>query len=129
VEFRDFLEKLLAFFANQKLYIILDNLKTHLHSNVRELAAKHNIQLVFLPFHGSWLNQIEIWFGILNGKCIRRAGWESVPTGMEEVAKFIGTWNENWAHPFKWKFTVDDLKKLLGVEEQIKLPNSASFMA
>lgn len=48
---------------------------------------------------------------------------------MEGVSNFITIWNENWAHPFKWKFTVDDLKKLLGVEEQIKLPNSASFMA
>ncbi|MQL53754.1 IS630 family transposase [Desulfofundulus thermobenzoicus] len=129
VEFRDFLEKLLASFANQKLYIILDNLKTHLHSNVQELVAKHNIQLVFLPFHGSWLNQIEIWFSILNGKCIHRADWKSIAKGMDEVMKFIVTWNENWAHPFKWKFTADDLKKLLGVEEQIKLPNSASFMA
>ncbi|MEW6276949.1 MAG: IS630 family transposase [Bacillota bacterium] len=129
VEFRDFLEKLLASFANQKLYIILDNLRTHLHSNVMELVAKHNIQLVFLPFHGSWLNQIEIWFGILNGKCIRRADWESIAIGMEEVTNFVTTWNENWAHPFKWKFTVDDLKKLLGVEEQIRLPNSASFLA
>jgi len=54
---------------------------------------------------------------------------KGVPTGMEAVTKFIATWNENWAHPFKWKFTIDDLKKLLCIEEQIRLPNSSSFMA
>jgi len=54
IEFRDFLEQLVALYPEQKLYIILDNLKTHLHSNVKELLTKHDMQFIFLPFHGSW---------------------------------------------------------------------------
>ena len=48
---------------------------------------------------------------------------------MELVLQFINTWNSNWAHPFNWKYTVDDLEKLLGFEEQIILPKSSSLIA
>jgi len=112
VEFCDFLEKLISLFPKQKLYIILDNLKTHLHRNVKELLIDYDIEFIFLPFHGSWLNQIELWFGIINQKCIRRSDFKDIEMGMELVRQFINTWNNNWAHPFNWKFTVDDLKKL-----------------
>jgi transposase len=129
VEFRDFLENLIAIYPEQKLYIILDNLKTHLHSNVKELLREHKMQFILLPFHGSWLNQIEIWFGILNRHCIRRSDFKGKEAGMEEVLHFINTWNENWAHPFNWNFNVDDLKKVLSIDEQIILPNFSSTVA
>ncbi len=129
VEFRDFLEKLIDLYPRQKLYIILDNLKTHLHSNVKELLIDNDIEFVFLPFHGSWLNQIEIWFGIINQKCIRRSDFKDKEMGMELVLQFVNTWNTNWAHPFNWKYTVNDLAKLLGFEEQIILPKYSSFIA
>ena len=129
VEFRDFLEKLISLFPKQKLYIILDNLKTHFHSNVKELLIDYDIEFIFLPFHGSWLNQIEIWFGVINQKCIRRSDFKDKDMGMELVLQFVNTWNNNWAHPFDWKFTVDDLEKLLGFEQQIVLPKSSSFIA
>lgn len=129
VEFRDFIEKLSSMYPKQKLYIILDNLKTHMHSNVKELLLKQDIQFTFLPFHGSWLNQIEIWFGILNQHCIRRSDLKDKETGMEVIMQFVNTWNSNWAHPFNWKFNINDLKKLLDIDEQIVLPNSPSSVA
>jgi len=62
-------------------------------------------------------------------KCIRRSDFKNIEIGMDEVLQFINTWNENWAHPFNWKFTVDDLKKLIGIDEQIILPKSNCSVA
>lgn len=128
VEFRDFLEKLLAAYPGKKLYIILDNLKTHLHENVRQLLTNSDLRFVFLPFHGSWLNQIEIWFGILNQHCIKRADFKDKEAGMDAVMKFVDTWDKILAHPFEWKFNVNDLEKLTGIE-QTTLPKQPTSVA
>lgn len=129
VEFRDFLEGLMSSYSGKKLYIVLDNLKTHLHKNVQELRLNNDIEFVFLPFHGSWLNQVEIWFSILNRKCVRRMDVKDIETGQEETLKFVNTWNINWSHPFKWEYTIDDLKRLLKIDEQIALPKSPDITA
>jgi transposase len=100
-----------------------------LHKNVQELRLNNDIEFVFLPFHGSWLNQVEIWFSILNRKCVRRMDVKDIETGQEETLKFVNTWNINWSHPFKWEYTIDDLKRLLKIDEQIALPNSPDITA
>ncbi len=63
----------------------------------------------FTPFHGSWLNMIEIWFGILSGKCLKRASFQSVMHLQESIEHFVETWNSFFAHPFAWKYTGEGL--------------------
>jgi transposase len=86
--------------------VILDNYKTHYHLAVKEWIAEQNerIEFVFTPFHGSWLNQIEIWFGILRRYCLKHSSFKDVNELNEQILDFIVTWNKNFAHPFKWKF-------------------------
>ncbi len=67
------------------------------------------IVIYFTPFHGSWLNMVEIWFGILNQKCLRHGSFPSVDALREAIEAFIQTWNEFFAHPFTWKYDGMDL--------------------
>jgi hypothetical protein len=60
---------------------------------------------VFLPKHTSWLNQIEIVFGMIMRKVIRRGNFTSVSDLKDQVLRFIGYFNEVFAKPFRWTFT------------------------
>lgn len=63
----------------------------------------HRIRLVYTPKHCSWMNQIEIWFGIINRKLLKRKSYLSVDELEGSIRKFIGQYNLT-AHPFKWTY-------------------------
>jgi transposase len=65
----------------------------------------HRIRFVFLPKHTSWLNQIEIVFGMLMRKVVRRGNFTSVADLQEKLLRFIDYFNEVFAKPFRWTFT------------------------
>ena len=70
------------------------------------------LTLVRLPTHASWLNQIEIYFSILQRKALTPADFSS----QDAVAARILGFQEHYqriAHPFEWKFTRRDLDRLL----------------
>ena len=60
---------------------------------------------MFLPKHTSWLNQIEIVFGMIMRKVIRRGNFTSVTDLKEKLVRFIAYFNEVFAKPFRWTFT------------------------
>ncbi len=122
-QFLDFMHQLSEFYANRKLYIILDNLNTHKTELVKNWLAeqKGRVEFIFTPFHGSWLNQIEIWFNILQKKCLSRMNCPSTEAGKAHVLSYIDTWNTYYAKPFDWKYTTDDLEKLMD-QEPVELP-------
>ena len=122
-QFLDFMQQLADFYAETKLYIILDNLNTHKTRLVKNWLSEQNgrIEFIFTPFHGSWLNQIEIWFNILQRKCLSRMNSSSTDEGKEHVLNYIDTWNWYYAKPFNWKFTTADLEKLMD-QKPIELP-------
>lgn len=64
-EFLDLLTALRARWPGEKLYVICDNFSPHRHPTVRDWAADHHVELVFLPTYGSWLNWIEAEFAAL----------------------------------------------------------------
>lgn len=68
-------------------------------------ASDHRIRLVYTPKHSSWLNQIEIAFGIIHRKVIRRGSFSSVNDLETELRQFIDYYNQTMAHPFAWTFT------------------------
>lgn len=68
-------------------------------------APDHRIRLVYTPKHSSWLNQIEIVFGIINRKLMRRGSFPSVEDLEAQLRQFIDYYNRTMAHPFTWTYT------------------------
>ncbi|XKK40084.1 IS630 family transposase [Nocardiopsis sp. ARC36] len=64
-EFLSFLKTLRARWPGQRLYVVLDNYSPHRHPHVRAWAADNEVELVFLPTYGLWLNWIESEFAAL----------------------------------------------------------------
>ena len=64
----------------------------------------HRIRFVYLPVHTSWLNQIEIWFGILTRRILKRGHFKTVEELGERILEFINYFNETMAKPFKWTY-------------------------
>ena len=79
----------------------------------RQWLQKDDKRIVvhFTPFHGSWLNMIEIWFGILNQKSLKYRRFPDTDILKETILDFINTWNKYYAHPFNWKYKGKDLHK------------------
>ena len=73
--------------------------------------VRHRIRFVYLPKHSSWLNQIEIFFGILHRKCLRGSSFTSVSELELELRHFIAYYNTTMAHPFDWTYTGKPLQK------------------
>lgn len=66
---------------------------------------EHRVRFVYLPKHSSWLNQIEVVFGILTRKAIRRASFESLEQLKARLLEFIDYFNRTFARPFRWTYT------------------------
>lgn len=65
----------------------------------------HRIQFVYLPKHSSWLNQIEIVFGIVTRRVLRRGNFLSTEALKERLLDFIAYFNRTFAKPFRWTYT------------------------
>ncbi|MDP2785604.1 MAG: IS630 family transposase [Sulfurimicrobium sp.] len=102
VDFQAFLDDVIAEQPKEReIHIILDNLSTH-KGNADWLAANPNVTLHFTPTSASWLNQIEIWFGILQRKALRGASFESIDKLTQAIKDFTAAYNKN-AAPFVWR--------------------------
>jgi transposase len=65
----------------------------------------HRIRFVYLPKHTSWLNQIEIIFGIVGRRVVRRGNFTSLEALRERLLAFIDYFNRTFAKPFRWTYT------------------------
>lgn len=65
----------------------------------------HRIRFVYLPKHTSWLNQIEIVFGIVTRRVLRRGNLKSTAALKERLLDFIEYFNRTFAKPFRWTYT------------------------
>ncbi len=79
----------------------------------------HRVRFVYLPKHSSWLNQIEIVFGIVSRRVIRRGNFKSQEDLKTRLLDFIGYFNKTFAQPFHWNYTGRHVPK-----EAIKRPNT-----
>jgi transposase len=109
---------------------VLDNLNTHWSLDVCEVLAKlndipfqpralktgperrafltaldHAYRFVFTPKHGSWLNQVELWFSVLERRFLRRGDFASPAVFEERLARFLDDYNAHHAHPYRWTYT------------------------
>ena len=73
--------------------------------------SSHRIRFVYLPKHSSWLNQIEVVFGVIMRKVIRRGSFTSVADLRTKLLNFIAYFNRTFAKPFRWTYTGRPLSK------------------
>jgi len=87
----------------------LDNYATHKHPNVQAWLKTHpRFHLHFTPTSSSWLNMIEIFFGRLTDKAIRRGIFHNVPSLIDAIETYLATHNEN-PKPFVWTASTDQI--------------------
>ena len=106
-DFLRFMKTVDRYFNYPDMTVIVDNYTTHNQQLVKEWIANQQgrIELVFIPYHGSWLNQVEIWFGVLKRCCLKHTSFKNTEDLSSRIMQFNATWNNNFAKPFKWKFS------------------------
>ena len=110
IEFRKFLDVVNAQVpADKEVHVVLDNYGTHKAPTIKRWLVKHpHFQLHFTPTHGSWINQVERWFGLLTQRQIKRGAHCSVVELKRAIQEFLDQNNEN-PKPFVWTKTADDI--------------------
>jgi hypothetical protein len=98
----------------RRVFWIVDNGSAHRgHKAVERLERRWpNLVLVHLPVHASWLNQIEIYFSIAQRKALEPNDFKDLVDVARTLNAFERHWNEIAEH-FDWRFTRDDLAKLI----------------
>ena len=110
-EFLAFLKQVAKAYPDDALHLVMDNYAAHTRVEVRDwLAANPRIQVHFTPTSGSWLNLVEVWFGIIEKQAIRRGTFGSVRDLNTKIRAFIDGWNDR-CHPFVWTKTADQILK------------------
>jgi transposase len=113
-----------------EIHLVVDQLSTHWHHELCKVVAElsgmpyeperhkvgedrrrflmdvdKRVVVHFTPKHGSWLNQIEIWFGLLCRKLLHRESFASLVDLTEKIKSFIAYYNRHLAHPYRWTYT------------------------
>jgi len=101
-EFLQFMDQIVEeTLSEQELHVILDNYCTHKKCDAW-LAQHPNVHFHFTPTSASWLNQVEIWFGILSRKALRGLSAKSTAELRQAIEAFIAAYGKH-AKPFKWR--------------------------
>ena len=97
-----------------RVFVIVDNGSDHRgKAAIERLRTAHpNAVMIHTPVHASWLNQVEIFFSIIQKKVVSPNDFPSLEKLSETLLAFIGRYNQT-AKPFNWKYTAADLKDLL----------------
>jgi transposase len=109
IEFLAFCKQVAKAYPRRELHLVLDNYGTHKHPRVRAwLARNPRIHLHFTPTSASWMNLVEIFFGIITRKAIRRGTFTSVADLIRAIRIFIDAWNQR-CQPFQWTKTPEQV--------------------
>jgi hypothetical protein len=98
----------------RRVFLIIDNGSCHRGRRAADRLRVRwsNIVLVHTPIHASWLNQIEVYFSIVQRKLLIASDFESLAELKRNVMAFQARYHRA-AKPFKWTFTRRDLHVLL----------------
>ena len=108
-EFLAFLKLVAKAHPRVQLHVVCDNYATHSHPAVKAWLAKHpRITMHFTPTSASWMNMVEIFFGIITRQAIRRGTFTSVPDLIGAIRIFIDAYNDR-CEPFTWTKTADQI--------------------
>ncbi len=97
-----------------RVLVIVDNGSDHRGKAAADRLRKAhpNAVMIHTPVHASWLNQIEIFFSVIQKKVVSPNDFPSLEKLSETLLAFIDRYNRT-AEPFNWKYTANDLKDLL----------------
>lgn len=102
LDFRSFLAEVLEDIPTEtQVHIILDNYCTH-KRNEDWLKKYPNVHFHFTPTSASWLNQVEIWFGILTRKALCGGSFSTLEKLRKAIEDFVEVYHKN-AKPFVWR--------------------------
>ena len=88
-------------FQNYRTRILFYCGKLNLKPDLNHQVSRRTF---YTPRHCSWLNQIEIWFGILRSKVTRWMSFPSLEELEQSILRYIEYYNSNFAHPFAWTY-------------------------
>jgi transposase len=110
VEFRKFLDTVEANVPRElEVHLVLDNYSTHKSPLIKNWLAKRPRFLVhFTPTYGSWINQVERWFGLLTERQLKRGAHRSVHELENAIKQFLQAHNRR-PTPFVWTKSADDI--------------------
>ncbi len=137
LDFRTHVLRVAAHFPQMKQFDwIVDNLNTHMSLDLCEMVAylcglpfcpkqlqtqqqrrawlsdpEHKHVFHYLPVHGSWLNQVELWFSVLARQFLRRGDFTSVKEFEERLWRYMAEYNQEKAHPYRWTYTGEPLQR------------------
>lgn len=100
-DFIRFMDSIVEEYPDQEIHVILDNYCTH-KKNEEWLANHPSVHFYFTPTSASWLNMIEIWFGIFSRKSLSGASFTNKQELREQIEAFVKAYNEE-CRPFKWR--------------------------
>ena len=91
------------------IHLVVDNYATHKHEKIKRwIAARPRYHVHYTPTYASWLNQVEIWFGIITQKAIRRGTFKKVKDLIANIQDFTNHYNTN-SQPFVWTDTAESI--------------------
>jgi transposase len=101
-----FMEALAKQYPTGPVHIVWDNLNIHTGERWNEFNARHGgrFHFVHTPKHASWVNQVEVWFSILQRRVLKHASFATREELKKAVLAFVRHWNRHEAHPFRWTF-------------------------
>jgi transposase len=90
--------------SRRDIHVIVDNLSAHKTKAVEAFLAAHpRVRLHFTPTYSSWLNQVELWFGKIEGDLLARGIFTSVPDLARKIRRYITCYNRN-PKPIRWTY-------------------------
>ena len=125
VDFQSFIRSVLVREAQrrgvQRVALIVDNGPTHAPKQLEDWLREHaavqgwgvTFQVYWLPKNASWLDQIELWFSVLQRKLLQPNHFSSTAELEQAIAEYIAYYNQT-AKPIRWSYTVDKLERKLG---------------
>lgn len=137
LDFRDHVRHVLDTFPRQPGFDwVVDNLNTHWSLDLCELVAEwcgvpfqpkqlrtgkqrrvfltdptHRLRFHYVPKHGSWLNQIELWFAVLRRQFLADGEFSSPAEFETAFWTYVHQYNEQRAHPYRWTYTGQPLQR------------------
>ena len=126
VDFQAFLQQVLVPEARrrgvQRVALVLDNGPTHapkqlecwLQEQAHEQQWGLTFQVYWLPTNASWLDQMEIWFSVLQRKLLQPNHFTSTMDLEQAILDFMAYRNQT-AKPIRWSYTVEHLERKLGM--------------
>lgn len=92
-------------YPDQAIHVVWDNLNTHRSGKWEAFNAQHGgrFNFHFTPIHASWVNQVELLFGVYSRRCLRNASHTSKVHLKDRTLAYFEERNQT-AKPFKWSF-------------------------